>query len=156
MDLPKKERNSPKTRVLKHHLPLPSRALGHSQHQNKAAAPIWGKINIRKWNLNQEPVNSEGFGLGFNHLSFKFGVNQIWAELVLFNQHCMALPGVEVHWNSCSLREKPGVCSQVRGASWSGCHTLPSPQLQPRSGILENQGKQHWNQTIPGVPEIWI
>lgn len=88
----------PKEGGMKHHLPLPSRALGHpcsrghSQRQNKAAAPILGKINIRKWNLNQVPINSEVFGLGFNHFSLNFGVNQVGAEPVLLNQHCMSLP----------------------------------------------------------------
>lgn len=62
------------------------------QRQNKAAAPIWGKTNIRKWNLNQVPVNSEGIGLGFNHLSLNFRVNQVGAEPVLLNRPCMPLP----------------------------------------------------------------
>lgn len=64
--------------------------------KTKLLLQFGGKINIRKWNLNQEPVNSEGFGLGFNHLSFKFGVNQEGAELVLLNQHCLGLKSIGI------------------------------------------------------------
>lgn len=70
----------------------PSTAGGYSQHQDKAAAPIWGKRNIRNWSLNQVPINSEAFRLGFNHFSLKFGVNQVGAEPVPLNQHCLSLP----------------------------------------------------------------
>lgn len=138
---------------MKHHLPtfppLPwgipasSPARGYSQRQNKAAARILGKTNIRNWNLNRLPVSSEGFGLDFNHFSLKFGVNRVGAEPVGASPALRGpCPRVKVHWNSCRLREKRGICSEVKRSQLEWVSHPPLPTASATLGDFIKPGKK--------------